>query len=149
MTNWDSCYKLEQSLLQIRAVLTNWGKRYYKLGLLLQIEDITACSKSISKALYVLGPLYVSLVLDWSYLCPLGMFNLLLFIYLFYVYRLQNCKKNLYNANIFTFAYIFTQQQILYFFAGSTFSQERVWFDMTNSLQVKIIILLKEVGYLF
>ena len=36
VTNWGSCYKLEQ-LLQIGAkCITNWGS-YYKLGQLLQI----------------------------------------------------------------------------------------------------------------
>ena len=35
ITNWDSYYKLGQSLLQIRAAITSWGKIYYKLGQLL------------------------------------------------------------------------------------------------------------------
>ena len=33
-----SYYKLGQPLLQNRADTTNWGKMYYKLGRLLQIE---------------------------------------------------------------------------------------------------------------
>ena len=32
ITNWGSCYKLGQPLLQIGAAITNWGKLYYKLG---------------------------------------------------------------------------------------------------------------------
>ena len=31
VTNWGSCYKLGQSLLQNRVAITNWG-RYYKFG---------------------------------------------------------------------------------------------------------------------
>ena len=31
ITDWGSYYKLEQTLLQIRAAITNWGN-YYKLG---------------------------------------------------------------------------------------------------------------------
>ena len=33
-------YKLGQSLLQIGAGITNWGKVYYKLGQVLQLEAI-------------------------------------------------------------------------------------------------------------
>ena len=29
-TNWGSYYKLGQTLLQNRAAITIWGKRYYK-----------------------------------------------------------------------------------------------------------------------
>ena len=32
ITNWGSYYKLGQSLLQNRVVITNWRKMYYKLG---------------------------------------------------------------------------------------------------------------------
>ena len=32
VTNWGSYYKLGQLLLQYRAVITNWGKMYYKMG---------------------------------------------------------------------------------------------------------------------
>ena len=35
VTNWGSYCKLEQPLFQNRAVITNWGKIYYKLGQLL------------------------------------------------------------------------------------------------------------------
>ena len=38
VTNWGSYYKLGQPLLQNRAAITNWGKMYYKLGHVLQIE---------------------------------------------------------------------------------------------------------------
>ena len=31
VTNWGSCYKLGQMLLQNRAAITNWDKIYYKL----------------------------------------------------------------------------------------------------------------------
>ena len=40
VTNWGSCYKLAQLLLQNRAAITNWGKIYYKLGQVLQIRAI-------------------------------------------------------------------------------------------------------------
>ena len=40
ITNWGSCYKLGQPLLQIGTAITNWGKRYYKSGQLLQIGAI-------------------------------------------------------------------------------------------------------------
>ena len=40
ITNLDKFYKLEQSLLQNGAAITNWGKIYYKLGKLLQIRAI-------------------------------------------------------------------------------------------------------------
>ena len=36
VTNWGSCYKLGQPLLQNRADITNWGKIDYKLGQVLQ-----------------------------------------------------------------------------------------------------------------
>ena len=39
-TNWGSCYKSEQPLLQNRAAITNWG-RHYKFGQLVQIRTIT------------------------------------------------------------------------------------------------------------
>ena len=34
VTNWGNFfyYKLGQTLLQIRAVITSWGKMYYTLG---------------------------------------------------------------------------------------------------------------------
>ena len=32
VTNWGSCYKLEQSLLQNMVAIITWGKIYYKLG---------------------------------------------------------------------------------------------------------------------
>ena len=32
ITNWGSYYKLGQSLLQNRVVITSWHKIYYKLG---------------------------------------------------------------------------------------------------------------------
>ena len=32
ITNWGSYYKLGQSLLQNRVIITNWRKMYYKLG---------------------------------------------------------------------------------------------------------------------
>ena len=32
ITNWGSYYKLGQSLLQNRLIITNWRKMYYKLG---------------------------------------------------------------------------------------------------------------------
>ena len=43
VTNWDSCYKLGQPLLENRTAITIWGKcslnwdRYYKLRQFLQI----------------------------------------------------------------------------------------------------------------
>ena len=47
ITNWCKCryklgsyYKLGQPLLQNRAGITNWGKMYYKLGQVLQIRAI-------------------------------------------------------------------------------------------------------------
>ena len=40
VTNWGSCYKSGQPLLQNRAAITNWGKMYYKLGQVLQIRAI-------------------------------------------------------------------------------------------------------------
>ena len=39
-TNWDRYYKLGQSLLQNRAAITNLYKTYYKLGQVLQIRAI-------------------------------------------------------------------------------------------------------------
>ena len=36
VTNWSSCYKLGQPLLQNRVAITNWGS-HYKLGQLSQI----------------------------------------------------------------------------------------------------------------
>ena len=38
VTNWDSYYILGQALLQNRAAITNGGKMYYKLGQVLQIR---------------------------------------------------------------------------------------------------------------
>ena len=39
ITNWGKrYYKLEQPILQNRAAVTNWGKMYYKLGQVLQIR---------------------------------------------------------------------------------------------------------------
>ena len=32
VTNWGSYYKLGRTLLQNRAVITNWGEMCYKLG---------------------------------------------------------------------------------------------------------------------
>ena len=32
VTNWGSYYKLGQLLLKYRAVITHWGKMYYKMG---------------------------------------------------------------------------------------------------------------------
>ena len=32
VTNWGSCFKLGQRLLQNMAAITNWNKMYYKLG---------------------------------------------------------------------------------------------------------------------
>ena len=46
VTNWDSCYKLMQRLLQNRTAIKIWGKcslnwdRYYKLCQFLQIEAL-------------------------------------------------------------------------------------------------------------
>ena len=40
VTNWDSYYKLGQPLSQNRAAITNSGKMYYKLGQVLQIRAI-------------------------------------------------------------------------------------------------------------
>ena len=40
LTNLGSYYKLEQPLLQNRAAITNWVKMYYKLGQVLQIRAI-------------------------------------------------------------------------------------------------------------
>ena len=40
VTNWGSCYKLGQPLLQNREAITNWGKTYYKLGQILLIRGI-------------------------------------------------------------------------------------------------------------
>ena len=40
VTNWGSCHKLGQALLQRRVAITNWGKIYYKLGHVLQIRAI-------------------------------------------------------------------------------------------------------------
>ena len=40
ITNWGSCYKLGQPLLQNRRAITNWDKIYYKLGQVLQIRAI-------------------------------------------------------------------------------------------------------------
>ena len=40
VTNWGSCYKLGQLLLQNRAAITNWGKMYYKLEQVVQIRAI-------------------------------------------------------------------------------------------------------------
>ena len=37
---WGSYYKLGQPLLQNRAAITNWDKTYHKLGLVLQITAI-------------------------------------------------------------------------------------------------------------
>ena len=42
VTNRDIYYKLGQPLLQNRAAITNWGKIYYKLGKVLQIRAIIA-----------------------------------------------------------------------------------------------------------
>ena len=42
VTNWGSCYKLGQSLLQNRAAITNWGKMYYIFGQVLQIRVVIA-----------------------------------------------------------------------------------------------------------
>ena len=30
--NWSNYYKLRQPILQNRAAITNWRKKYYKLG---------------------------------------------------------------------------------------------------------------------
>ena len=55
VTNWGSCYKLGQPLLQNRAAITNWGKIFYKLGQVLQITaiitnwGITRASSSMQK----------------------------------------------------------------------------------------------------
>ena len=38
--NWGSYYKLWQPLLQNREAFTIWGKMYYKLGQVLQIMAI-------------------------------------------------------------------------------------------------------------
>ena len=63
VANWGSfivtnkgkcCYKLGQPLLQYRVTITNWGKMYYKLGQVLQIRaiitnwGITTCCETIS-----------------------------------------------------------------------------------------------------
>ena len=40
VTSWGSYYKLGQPLLQNRAAITNCGKMYYKLGQVLQIRAI-------------------------------------------------------------------------------------------------------------
>ena len=40
VTNWSSYYKLGQPLLQNGAAITNLGKIYYKLGQVLQIRAI-------------------------------------------------------------------------------------------------------------
>ena len=41
ITNWGKCcYKLVQPLFQNRAAITNWGKIYYKLGQVLQLRAI-------------------------------------------------------------------------------------------------------------
>ena len=40
VTNWGSYYKLGQPLLQNRAAIINSGKMYYKLGQVLQIKAI-------------------------------------------------------------------------------------------------------------
>ena len=40
VTNWGSYYKLGQPLLQNRAAITNWVKMYYRLGQVLQISAI-------------------------------------------------------------------------------------------------------------
>ena len=40
VTNWGSYFKLGQSLIQNRVVITNWRKMYYKLGQVLQIGAI-------------------------------------------------------------------------------------------------------------
>ena len=42
VTNSGSYYKLGQPLLQNRAAIMNWSKMYYKLGQLLQIRAIVA-----------------------------------------------------------------------------------------------------------
>ena len=61
ITNWGSYYKLEQRLLQNRAVITNWGNMYYKLGQVLQIRaiiarwGITHVMKSISTEMHWLN----------------------------------------------------------------------------------------------
>ena len=40
VTNWGSYYKLGKPLLQNRAAITIWAKMYYKLGEVLQIRAI-------------------------------------------------------------------------------------------------------------
>ena len=40
ITNWDSCYKSGQALLQNRVAITSCGKIYNKLGQVLQIRTI-------------------------------------------------------------------------------------------------------------
>ena len=41
VTNWGNYYKLGQPLLQNRAaIITNWDKMYYKLGYVLQITAV-------------------------------------------------------------------------------------------------------------
>ena len=40
VTNWDSYYKLGQSLLQNRAAIINWG-RYYKINAIMANWGIT------------------------------------------------------------------------------------------------------------
>ena len=47
ITNWDTCYKLGQTLLQNKAPITNAGKIYNKLSQVLQITAIIS-KKSIT-----------------------------------------------------------------------------------------------------
>ena len=56
VTNWGSYYKLRQALLQHKAVATNLGKIYYKLGHVLQIRAIiTKCGITTPKNYYLIG----------------------------------------------------------------------------------------------